>query len=321
MRLQSNRRVGPYRLIRLLGSGAMADVWLAENHGLVALKVLRGDLLHEPSFVARFEREARRAAMLAHPNIVRILGPLQRSDGHLYLPMQFVPGSTLRESVAARGRLPWPFACRIAAHVCRALEHAHTRGIIHRDVKPANILVTPQGHASLTDFGILRAAESSQILTRAHEILGTPYYIAPEQALGRPVSATDVYAMGVVLFEMTTGRVPFAGRSDFDILEAHLRCRPPAPKRLNPVLPRALSDLVLRALEKDPVRRPTARQVAAQLESLCQAAPTRGPGPNVHPLRRGPASAHDRRAVLVAVLLADVAALIGAMIWLTQSLR
>ena len=259
---------GRYELADVLGAGAMARVWRATDLVLgreVAVKVLDPALARDPEYVARFAREARNAAMLpTHPGIVTIFDS-GAADGAAYLVMELVTGRTLAEVLARQGALDPAEACRIAAAVCQALSVAHQAGLVHRDVKPGNIMLTDAGGVKVVDFGIARA-QSGEALTRAGAVLGSPSYMAPEQITGAAVDArTDLYALGVVLFQMLTGTPPFADADSFAVLHRHLGEIPPPPSALRPGLPYRLDQTVACLLAKDPAHRPA---TASQAERM-----------------------------------------------------
>src|SRR3954471_3773899 len=242
---------GRYRAIRRLGAGGMAEVWCAEDEVLgrrVALKLLGGRFAEDPDFRERFRREAQSAAGLAHPNIV---GIFDRSEweGTPYIAMELVDGRTLKELVTERGPLPPPVAVGLIEQVLRGLGYAHKRAIVHRDIKPQNVLIDREGVAKVADFGIARAGNSQ--MTQTGAIVGTVQYISPEQAQGLPVDhRTDLYSAGVVLYELLTGQVPFEGEAPVSIALKQVSERPVPPSQMRPGVPPALEDVVLRALEK-----------------------------------------------------------------------
>lgn len=248
------RNIGPYQILERLGRGGMASVYKAVQASLnrnVALKVLPPSLAMDPTFVERFRREATAAASLQHPNILPIYDFGQDGDT-FYIAMMLVLGGTLRERI---GRLPLPLACRIASQIADALDYAHARGIIHRDVKPTNILMARDDWAMLADFGIARLVEA-QGLTSTGTGIGTPEYMSPEQALGRPVDGrSDIYALGVVLFEMVTGRQPFVGPDSFSIVRQHVETPLPKASSINPAVPAAIDAIIERATQKVPAQR------------------------------------------------------------------
>src|SRR5581483_751476 len=247
---------GRYVLGEELGQGADATVYRAQDLRLdrtVAIKLLRPELQADPTFVARFEREARSVALLEHPSIVRV-HEYGTALGTHYLVMDYVAGGDLRARLRG-GALPVDDALGIASDVAAALGAAHAAGIIHRDVKPANILLHGDGHAKVTDFGIAKMLDVPA-LTATAALLGTPHYLAPEQASGDGVTpASDVYALGVVLFEMLTGQHLFEGESFVQIAMQHLHTPPPDITELNSAVPGWLAALVRRALAKDPAER------------------------------------------------------------------
>src|SRR3954447_21807863 len=268
---------GRYRAIRRLGAGGMAEVWCAEDEVLgrrVALKLLGGRFAEDPDFRERFRREAQSAAGLAHPNIV---GIFDRSEweGTPYIAMELVDGRTLKEMVTERGPLPPAVAVNFVEQMLRALGYAHRRGIVHRDVKPQNVIIDREGTAKVADFGIARAANSSD-MTQTGTMVGTVQYFSPEQAQGLPVDPrSDLYSAGVVLYELLTGQLPFEGEAPVSIALKHVNERPVPPGQLRPGLPPALEAVVLRSMEKDPARRyQSADEFIAALEAAMHA-PTR----------------------------------------------
>lgn len=259
---------GRYELESVLGAGAMARVWRATDLVLgraVAVKELDPVLARDPEYVERFSQEARNAAMLpAHPGIVTIFDS-GAQDATVFLVMELVDGCTLAEELARHGALDPSEACRIAAAVGRALAVAHRAGLVHRDVKPGNIMLTGAGGVKVVDFGIAHA-QSGDALTRTGAVLGSPAYMAPEQITGAAVDGrADLYALGVVLFQMLTGTPPFAGDDSYTVLHRHLGEIPPPPSALRPGLPAALDQAVARLVAKDPAARPAQAEQAAQL--------------------------------------------------------
>lgn len=246
-----------YEIESRIAVGGMGIVYRARDERLgrtVALKILKDHLAHDERFVERFRREARSVASLGHPNIAALYDYGEDGDRH-YIVMECVEGRDLAQVLRDEGRLSPERATHIAHQVCAALGAAHASGIVHRDVKPANILLGPDDTVKVTDFGIARAAGDST-LTATGSILGTAHYLAPEQAAGEtPSPATDVYAMGVVLFEMLTGATPFEGDSPVAVATRHLHETVPAPSSLAPDVPAALDAVVLRATAKEPIER------------------------------------------------------------------
>jgi beta-lactam-binding protein with PASTA domain/predicted Ser/Thr protein kinase len=247
---------GRYRVISRLGSGGMADVYLAEDQLLgrsLAVKVLHHHFAEDQEFVERFRREASSAAGLSHPNIVGIFDRGEW-DGTYYIAMEYVPGRSLKELVRDQGPLEPAMAIDIVTQILQAARFAHTRGVIHRDLKPHNVILDEEGRARVTDFGIAQAGASDMTMTGS--IMGTAQYLSPEQAQGHAVSAaSDLYAVGVILYELLTGAVPFDGDSAVAIAFKQVSAQPLAPSVANPATPAVLDEIVLRALAKDPAAR------------------------------------------------------------------
>lgn len=265
---------GPYRLEGLLGEGGMGLVFRARRAGeeSVALKVMKAALIADPVYTRRFLHEARSAAEVHHPNLVPILDAGEL-DGRQFLASAYVPGRSLEERIAADGPLAVEEILRIAAEVAAGLEALHERELVHRDVKAANILLAQDGKALLTDFGLAKG-RAYTVLTRPGEVMGTLEYLAPELIKGQPaVPASDVYALGCVVFECAAGRTPFGDRSGLQVGMAHLSEDPPDPGTGRDDWPAELSAALLRALAKDPVERPGARAYA---DSLRAAVPRSG---------------------------------------------
>jgi len=258
---------GRYRVIRRLGSGGMANVYLAEDEELgrrVAIKVLDEKHANDEQFVERFRREAKNAASLSHPNIVSIYDRGE-AEGTYYIAMEYIEGRTLKELIVSRGPLPVERAVSYARQILGAVRFAHRKGIVHRDIKPHNVLVDTDGRLKVTDFGIARAGASQ--MTEAGSIIGTAQYLSPEQARGAPVDQrSDLYSVGIVLHEMLTGSVPFTGDTPVEIAMKHISAVPEPPSVARPDLPDDLDLVVLRALAKDPRERfQTAEEMDAEL--------------------------------------------------------
>ncbi len=269
-RLESETVVdGRYKVLKRLGSGGMADVYCAEDLQLgrqVALKVLYGRFAEDHEFVERFRREASSAAGLQHQHVV---GVYDRGewDGTYYIAMEFLDGRSLKQIVQEEGPLEPARAVDLTTQVLRAARFAHRRGVIHRDLKPHNVIVDADGRAKVTDFGIARAGASD--MTQTGSIMGTAQYLSPEQAQGHPVSeASDLYSVGVLLYELLTGRVPFDGESAVTIALKHVNETPPPPSAHNAAVSPALDAVVMHALEKDPARRfASADEFIAELQA------------------------------------------------------
>ncbi len=257
-----------YRVLGPLGSGGMADVYLADDAHLgrrVAVKVMHERFAQDPQFVSRFEREASAAAGLQHKNVVGVYDRGSYGDTR-YIVMEYLDGRTLKDVIRGQGALPPLQAIAIAEQVLAAAGFAHQRGIIHRDLKPQNVIVDHDGNAKVADFGIAHQAASD--VTQAGVMLGTAHYVSPEQAQGHPPQASsDLYSVGVMLFEMLTGQVPFAGESPMAIALKHINEQPALPSQVNPSSPPALDAVVFQALNKDPnLRFRSAAEFSAALQ-------------------------------------------------------
>ena len=248
---------GRYQIIEEIGRGGFSIVYRAENTALkktVAIKLLLPALFSDPESIERFIREARTAAGLTHENIVRVLD-LDEDQSRLYMALEYLEGGDLRQWVETQGRPNFRQAAALVGDVAAALDYAHGKGIVHGDVKPGNILLTAGGRAKLSDFGVLRAVAQSGV-TSADMTLGTPYYISPEVAEGgRPTPLSDQYALGIVAYELFTGKRPFEGDTPLAIYLKHMREQPILPGRLNPLVTPALEVAILRSLAKDPAQR------------------------------------------------------------------
>jgi beta-lactam-binding protein with PASTA domain/predicted Ser/Thr protein kinase len=248
---------GRYRILSRLGAGGMADVFLAEDEQLgrkVALKLLYSRFAEDPGFVERFRREAQAAAGLQHPNVVSVYDR-GSYDGTYYIAMEYLPGRSLKQLIRQEAPLDPVRAIDIALQILKAARFAHRRGVIHRDLKPHNVIVDDSDNAKVTDFGIARAGASD--MTETGSIMGTAQYLSPEQAQGHAVSAgSDLYSIGVVLYEMLTGRVPFDAESAVTIALKHVSEAPPPMTVINPGVPPEIEQVVMWALNKNPVDRP-----------------------------------------------------------------
>jgi serine/threonine-protein kinase len=262
---------GRYELLESIGDGGMATIWRARDRRLgrdVAVKLMRPEYGRDPDFVVRFRQEAQSAASLAHPNIVGVFDAGESAEGP-YIVMELVAGEDLASLLRRNGSLPPRQAARIAAEVADALEAAHVNGLIHRDVKPGNILISTDGRVRVTDFGIARALAEAQ-LTLPGTTLGSVHYFSPEQAQGAQATpASDIYSLGIVLYEMLTGRRPWEGDSAAAIAVARVRTDPPPPSDVHAGVPAALEVIDLRALDRDPTARyQSAAEMAAALRGF-----------------------------------------------------
>ena len=241
-----------YEILELIGSGGMANVYKAKCHRLnrmVAVKILKNDLAENADFRRRFRDESLAVAQLSHANIVSVYD-VSRSGDTEYIVMELVDGITLKQYMERRGKMDWREALHFITQIMRALSHAHSRGIIHRDIKPQNIMVLRDGSVKVADFGIACLADSAQTLTQ--EALGSVHYISPEQARGdRPDARSDIYSSGVVLYEMLTGRLPFEGESAVSVAIQHLSSIPLAPREINPDIPEQLELICMKAMAPD----------------------------------------------------------------------
>ncbi|MBX7236328.1 MAG: protein kinase [Caldilineales bacterium] len=310
----TGKTLGQYQILREIGRGGMAVVYEAYQPSLgrtVAIKVLPPEFTHDKSFIQRFLHEARASARLEHPNIVAIHDVLQQG-GYYFIVMQKLEGESLHNLIQKAGRLPPERASYILTQVAAALDYAHAHNIVHRDIKPANIIVGPGDHATLTDFGIAKAAEGTK-MTQTGTMMGTPEYMSPEQAKGEPAGpASDIYALGLVTYQMLTGRVPFQANSTPSLLYKHVHESVPPLRQFAPDLPPGIEGVVAKALAKEPAQRfHTAAEFAATLKSVgrftaynpaqTQLAP-KGAPPVVAPARKLPSWAIIAAAAAVVVL-------------------
>ncbi len=257
-RMMNGKRIsGRYRIIKLIGGGGMANVYLAHDMILdreVAIKMLRMDFANEEEFIKRFQREAQSATSLVHPNIVGIYDVGEEDDLY-YIVMEYVKGMTLKQYIQQYSPVDVDKAIDIMKQLTLAISHAHQNHIVHRDIKPHNILVDEEGNVKITDFGIAMALSATSI-TQTNSVLGSVHYLSPEQARGgMATKKSDIYSLGIVMFELLTGRLPFSGESAVSIALKHLQSETPSLKRWNPGIPQSMENIVLKATAKDPFRR------------------------------------------------------------------
>lgn len=249
----TGKQFGLYQVVAPLGEGGMAAVYKAYQPSMeryVALKVLPRHMADSPEFIARFKREARLLAQLQHPHILPVFD-YGESDGYTYIVMPFVQSGTLADMLKTRRRLPLPEIYRITSQIGDALAYAHARGMIHRDIKPSNVLIDERGNCLLTDFGLARMADANSMLTTSGAIMGTPAYMSPEQGAGNPVDGrSDIYALGVILFEMVTGQVPYSAETPIAIVFKHIQDPLPSARKFVPDLSESLELILMKSLAK-----------------------------------------------------------------------
>ena len=260
-----------YEILEIIGTGGMAMVYKAHCHRLnrlVAIKVLKEELADDADFRRRFQDESQAVAMLSHPNIVSVYDVSHSSDTE-YIVMEPIDGITLKQYMQQKGALPWREALHFITQIMKALSHAHSRGIIHRDIKPQNIMILRDGTVKVADFGIARLVSSTQS-TLTQEALGSVHYISPEQAKGSHIDArSDIYSAGVVLYEMLTGRLPFEGDSPVAVAIQHISSVPLSPRELNPDIQEGLEAIVMKAMaQKVQNRYSSADEMLADLEEF-----------------------------------------------------
>lgn len=272
------KTLGSYRLVEQIGQGGMATVFKAYQPSMdryVAVKILPSHFTQDATFVARFTQEARVLAKLEHPHILPVYD-YGEQEGITYLVMRYVEAGTLHDLIAQHGTLPLREIARLMGQVGRALGYAHDQGVIHRDIKPSNVLIDPQGNAFLTDFGIAKIVAGTANYTGTGAVIGTPAYMAPEQGLGKPLDARcDIYALGVMLYEMVTGQVPFDAETPLAVMMKHVYDPLPLPRSLRPDIPEVIERIILKALAKLPEDRfQSAVQMVETLERAVDGLPT-----------------------------------------------
>lgn len=265
---------GRYEILTRIGGGGMALVYKAQDLLLgrnVAVKILRQEFVHDEEFIRRFRREAQSAAALSHPNVVSIYDVGQEEDIH-YIVMEYVEGQNLNEYIKEKAPLQAEEAIHIAMQICDALDHAHQNEIIHRDIKPHNILIGKNGRVKVTDFGIARAVTSSTI-TQAGSVLGSVHYFSPEHAKGVATGAkSDLYSLGIVLYQMLTARLPFLGESPISVALKHLQDEFEEPRVVNPMIPQSVENIILKSMRKNPQERyQSAKEMMADLDTCLSA--------------------------------------------------
>ena len=315
-----------YDIVRPLGSGGMGEVYLARDRTLgrdVALKILRSQFAGDRESAERFKREALSAARLSHPSIVQVYDRGDTEDGSSYIAMEYVPGGTLKERITEEGPLDARLAASYGYQVAEALGAAHAKGIVHRDIKPQNVLITAPGQAKVADFGIARAASAAgDSHTQTGTVMGTAGYMSPEQALGRPATPkSDLYSLGVVLYEAVTGTLPFTAENPIAVSMKHVNEAPRPPRDLNPDVPEGMNAVVMKLLSKAPEDRyPDADALAEDLwrvrgglaagaeEAKTVETPLRKPAPTT---RQAPVAPARRKRSRAPFLLAAVLLLLG----------
>ncbi len=248
---------GRYKIKREIGTGGMAIVYEAIDQKTgqsVALKMLKESISDNTQALRRFINESKAVAMMDHANIVKILDVSVKTE-HKFIVMEYIKGITLRDYMNKKGKLDWKDACAFITQILQALDHAHMRGVIHRDIKPQNIMIMEGGFIKVADFGIAKIP-NAETVTMVDHAVGTIYYISPEQARGKKIDArSDLYSLGIMFYEMLTGYLPFMAESSYEIMNKHINTSPKPPKQYVPDLPTGVEQIILCALEKDPTRR------------------------------------------------------------------
>lgn len=276
-----------YKIEEIVGAGGMATVYKAFDQTLersVAVKVMRREVVSEPDQLERFRREARAAAKLSHAHIVTVIDAGEE-NGRPYIVFEYVPGETLKQRIKSNGPLPITEAVAYAIEIGTALVAAHAAGLVHRDVKPQNVLLSAQGHAKVADFGIARELEASDGLTKTGRVLGTTDYVSPEQAMGEGVTGqSDVYSLGIVLYEMLTGEVPFKGENHVAVAMKHVKDQLPDVQVARPEVSSSLAAVIDKMTAKEPVDRYlTAASAVSDLEDVLAMESARAAGSPARP--------------------------------------
>ena len=262
-----------YEIIKTIGEGGMANVYLAHDTILdrkVAIKVLRGDLSNDEKFIRRFKREALSVSNLSHPNIVEVYD-VGEEDGNYYIVMEYIEGKTLKQLLQKRGALTLTEVIDIMSQLTDGLAHAHEAYIIHRDIKPQNIMIEDNGRIKITDFGIAMALNSTQ-LTQTNSVMGSVHYLPPEQANGKGATVkSDIYSLGILMYELLTGSVPFKGDTAVEIALKHMKEKIPSVRKQNPTIPQSVENIILKATAKNPKNRyDSVREMHADLETALE---------------------------------------------------
>ena len=260
---------GRYEIHELIGVGGMANVYRCNDtvdDREVAIKILKDEYLNNEEFIRRFKNESKAIAMLSHPNIVKVYD-VSFGDMIQYIVMEYIDGITLKEYIESQGIIEWKDVIHLMTQVLKALQHAHESGIVHRDIKPQNIMLLQDGTIKVTDFGIARFSDKAT-RTMTDQAIGSVHYIAPEQAKGSVTDGkTDIYSVGVMLYEMLTGRLPFDGDSAVTVALMQLQSTPKRPREVNPGIPIGLEQITIRAMQKQPEDRyASAAEMLSDLE-------------------------------------------------------
>ncbi|MGD8624234.1 MAG: protein kinase, partial [Anaerolineae bacterium] len=302
MQQHIGRTLGSYQIVEQIGRGGMATVFKAYQPSVdryVAVKILPSQLTEDESFVGRFTREARTLARLEHPHILPVYD-YGEQEGTTYLVMRYVEAGTLKDLIRREGPMAPERAAQVLSQVGRALDYAHSQAVIHRDIKPSNCLIDRQGNIFLTDFGIAKLVAETAQFTASGAIIGTPAYMSPEQSMGQPVDPRcDIYSLGVVLYELVTGRVPFEAETPLAVLLKHINDPLPPPRQLEPDLPEVVERVILKAMAKAPEDR--FQRAGAMVDALAEAVAAPPPESESPPAPAGTVAWHPDESVLPGV--------------------